>query len=428
MRGVASRRVLGGLFGLLGCGLACAVDTRNRPPAANDEADTGNATLAPGAPPRSPAGSMAASEGGQEEEVAPDVQLAPPPEEPSGFEAEGGADAGVAPPGPTPGACAGQCLDLRFDGLTIEPDPALVGDVLSLAFVLRNSGTAAAGPTVLEVAVGEAVTRYPVAALGPNQTQSFEHLITADRAGPLAVTVRADASQSLSESDEENNLLIVEHTVNLPLDLVARSLTASIDSPVPTNAEVTLAVVIENVGAGPAPASTVAFQAGGNILNYPVPALAPGQSLTLTRINTFSIIQNYLVTVTADSQNELRETSEDNNRAELPLLSATPPDLVIETLAQDPLVPAVNDEVTFTVVIRNAGQSTAAPSSLGFRVGGSPLQFAVPRLLPNEAYQQTRSVTFTDQLNILVTAVADEANAVAEADEDNNSVQINSRL
>jgi subtilase family serine protease len=88
----------------------------------------------------------------------------------------------------------------------------------------------------------------------------------------------------------------------------------------------------------------------------------------------------------------------------------------------------VNDELTFTAVVRNAGQSTAVPSSLSFQLGGSLLQFEVPRLLPNEIHGQARSVTFTDQVGILVTAVADESNAVPETNEDNNRVQITSRL
>jgi hypothetical protein len=97
-------------------------------------------------------------------------------------------------------------------------------------------------------------------------------------------------------------------------DLVVSSL---LRYPVQPNTadEITFTVVVKNVGAGTAEASTLVLKVGGETygMEYSVPSLAPDETFTVQRQIVLSVAQNYRNTITVDVNNDVSESNEANN-------------------------------------------------------------------------------------------------------------------
>jgi len=100
-----------------------------------------------------------------------------------------------------------------------------------------------------------------------------------------------------------------------PPDLVISSLTHSPASPTTLDL-ITFTAVVENIGTGPAGASTLLFRIGGESSppTFSVPALAPGATYTVQRQLKLGVAQNYITTATADVDNDVTESDEANNQ------------------------------------------------------------------------------------------------------------------
>jgi len=105
-------------------------------------------------------------------------------------------------------------------------------------------------------------------------------------------------------------------------------------------------------------------------------------------------------------------------RLELSLPIAPKPDLLIDSLVYSPSSPTVGDTLTFTVVVRNAGNASAGAFAVEFRDGGV-VRKNVPGLAPGNSY----TLNFTGTLTVAsmtFTAVVDPDDLVSERDETNN--------
>ena len=88
----------------------------------------------------------------------------------------------------------------------------------------------------------------------------------------------------------------------------------------PTTARNTVFVAsIYNAGEGSAPASKAMIRVGGETHGkiYNIPALAPGKSYTIRRMEKLNRAQNYRTVIVADVEQQVRETNEHNNDAVL---------------------------------------------------------------------------------------------------------------
>jgi len=106
-------------------------------------------------------------------------------------------------------------------------------------------------------------------------------------------------------------------TVAYPPDLIVESLTHDPESPTTTD-EITFTAVVKNQGQGSASPSTLELLVAGEIpgasgTQFSVPALAPSATYTVQRKKTLSAAQNYINTATADVNNVLPESNENNN-------------------------------------------------------------------------------------------------------------------
>ena len=142
-------------------------------------------------------------------------------------------------------------------------------------------------------------------------------------------------------------------------DLVVSSLTHAPEEP--TSAEpITLTAVVTNIGDANAAASELSFKVGGETFPpvYAIPALAPGASFTVERIVDSLIPQNYLNTATADVNNAVAESNEDNNVTTDSYTVTDPllPDLIIQSAE----VTSINEtRIDYCYVITNIGEGPA---------------------------------------------------------------------
>lgn len=98
-------------------------------------------------------------------------------------------------------------------------------------------------------------------------------------------------------------------------DLIVRNVSHTPACP-KTSDNITFTAQVENAGNRPAGASVLSFRIGGESSppTYPVPALAPGASYTVTRQLVLGTAQPYTNTVIADINNSVAETNEANNQ------------------------------------------------------------------------------------------------------------------
>jgi len=106
-------------------------------------------------------------------------------------------------------------------------------------------------------------------------------------------------------------------TVAHPPDLIVESLTHTPEFPNTTD-EITFTAVVKNQGPGSAGPSTLEFLIEGETpgtqgVQFSVPALAPDVTFTVQRQKTLDVAQPYQNTATADVDDEVIESNENNN-------------------------------------------------------------------------------------------------------------------
>jgi len=182
---------------------------------------------------------------------------------------------------------------------------------------------------------------FPIPALVAGEIHIVQRNEVLGVAQNYLVTVEVDTNDAVIECNELNNKKTDAFTVSMaPLtfirppvtlitgekiitaiirlspDLVVDSLT---HTPIrPTTAdEITFTATVKNIGAGSSSPAVLSFQVGGE--TYPptflVPELAPGETYTIERKLILGIAQSYLVTAIIDINDDVTESSEENNKA-----------------------------------------------------------------------------------------------------------------
>lgn len=318
--------------------------------------------------------------------------------------------------------------DLTILSLTHTPLSPTTNSQVMVTAVVRNIGLGAAGPSVLTVqATGDSSpTRYNVPALDSMAEHTVNRLIQVTGAGQYQVTAVADADNVLNELNERNNTATDTLAVSVPTaDLQVLSLTHAPLSP--TTAEtVTLAAVVINSGSGDAAPSVLTLRVGNESTpaRFEVPSLAANAIHSVTRQVQLGSAQTYEIVAMADADNTVAETNENNNsKTDSLTVKAAQPDLVVFSLTHAPLSPTTAEEVTWSAVVMNTGTAPAGPSVLTLRIGDEsvPASYDIPALEPNATFPVNRSQQLASARTYLVTATADATQAVAEADETNNT-------
>lgn len=101
-------------------------------------------------------------------------------------------------------------------------------------------------------------------------------------------------------------------------DLAVRELSYSPTCPT-TKTEIVFTAQVENIGTDRAGPNKLAFKIGGETIpeTFDIPALEPGETYTVQRTILLDVAQRYQNTVTVDVDDDVSESSEDNNEAKL---------------------------------------------------------------------------------------------------------------
>lgn len=177
-------------------------------------------------------------------------------------------------------------------------------------------------------------------------------------------------------------------------------------------------LIVRNVGAAGAPATTVAISFGGaSDRFYDIPALADGDAALVNAICDSSTTTS--ATVRADAGGVASESDEANN-TRTATIDCNPPraDLVVDSIVSPRPGPSVD------VTIRNGGDTTTPATALSVDFvgdGGTRSAAAeIPALTPGAAV--TVRVGCPDHSSTSATAVADPGNTITETDEGNNGL------
>ncbi|MCX8103653.1 MAG: S8 family serine peptidase [Candidatus Bipolaricaulota bacterium] len=207
-------------------------------------------------------------------------------------------------------------------------------------------------------------------------------------------------------------------------DLTVSGLTSSPSNP-RVGDFVTVSGIVRNVGNANAGSFVIEIRDSGGTDRRTVAGLNAGGSTSFSFTRRVNQTSETFVVI-ADATNQVNESNENNNSAELRVTATQPtlkPDLAIAGTDWSPRTLTVGQNVTLSVVVRNQGQANAGAFVVEVRdSAGTDRQ-----TLAGLAVGSTATVSFTRRVNNTTeffTITVDATNQVDELDETNNSVQI----
>ncbi|MBP7867506.1 MAG: hypothetical protein KA419_16355 [Acidobacteria bacterium] len=211
-------------------------------------------------------------------------------------------------------------------------------------------------------------------------------------------------------------------------DLVVSSLTLKPTAPT-TSTEVTFTVVVKNIGQEPAQATTGShrLQTGGYgsstfATDFNVPALGPAASFSIDF--KMKVTAAGKATFVVQIKPKSVEVNNDNNKKELSFyVTAANPDLVVDAFTMSPTSPTTATEITFTGVVKNAGNAPAPPSKA--QISFTPTLYSVPQLAPGAKHTIVYKIKLNKAQNYGPTFTVDKERTVNEGNETNNEKRLN---
>jgi len=338
------------------------------------------------------------------------------------------------------GNCPIPLPDLTIKSVTYEPNPATTAEAVTFKVVVKNQGNIVSAATDLifktsnENAIEET---YALPVLQPNEVITLTHVQLFAVPKGYTNTLIIDANNGVEELDEENNQKILLLKVEKPkADLVFESLN---HSPLFANTgePVSFSVMVKNQGLNSSKESHLSFRINDNVdagEDFVIPVLQPDESHIVTREYTFSSANNYTNTLILDVNDDVIESDETNNQATYsytirkgPIINLQP-DLTFDAFSHSPSPARVSQPVTFSVVIKNQGDSSSSSVSVAFRIdneAGNGEVITVPKLQPGEMYTLERVHTFLIAKDYANTLSIDFNDELIESDETNNQQTYN---
>ncbi|MEV6494891.1 CARDB domain-containing protein, partial [Actinoplanes sp. NPDC051633] len=210
-------------------------------------------------------------------------------------------------------------------------------------------------------------------------------------------------------------------------DLTVTGLTWSPSAPNETTA-ITATATVRNAGTAASAATTADVKLNGTTVGTAqVGALAAGASANVTVDLGRRAQGSYTVAATVDPANTVPEQNNDNNTFTAPaalVVGQSPgPDLEVTAITPSPANPAVGAPVSFTVAVRNRGTSAAGASTTRVTAGSTTLNGSTAAIAAGATSTVQISGTWTATTGgVTVTATADATGAVAETNENNNTL------
>ncbi len=318
-------------------------------------------------------------------------------------------------------------VDLFVEDITWTPEKPSVGDTVTFAVKVVNGGNLAAGETqVLLLSMpNDLEATLPGVPAGGSTVVEFEWTAAPENVELFAVA--ENYGNPDAEIDHDNNAIEKTYAATVLPDLVVTNIVWQPETP-ELGDEVIVAATVVNRGEGRAAAPSVAYsvEAGSFMTKggrLQIPDLNPGESADATFVwNAGKGGHTFRTNV--NSPRTLVETNYDNNETTADYDHTRLANLVVESATWTPEKPDAGDLVTFSAVVRNAGDADAPGFRAGFRdanVGGllADFQFRgglAARASANATFQWRAEA---GEREFVITA--DSSNDVDESNEDDNS-------
>lgn len=208
--------------------------------------------------------------------------------------------------------------DLSAASIELVPERPRLGENVTIEAGVVNEGTQAAGAFSVRIEAGETVLHEASrSGLGPRERTQVNTTWTAAR-GVEELRLVVDTRDQVEEVNETNNGLShpLEVDTSVP-DLAASNLSAVPSTPL-VGENVSFRLEVANRGQQASERTTVRFRVNGSLLDeVEIPAIEPGQNLTLRSANWTAVLGGHNVTAAVDPNDSVAEPPARNNRARL---------------------------------------------------------------------------------------------------------------
>jgi hypothetical protein len=279
--------------------------------------------------------------------------------------------------------------DLALESITFNPEKPRASSTCSITIALKNNGTL---PIISEQSIINYeysinnfdlidLSHTPVSTQHPLVPGGYVYYVFKgifSSIGSSKVVFSIDASNFLSESNEDNNK--IERSVS-PVgskDLVADSITVKPAVPA-LDQKAVITVKVKNGGADPLVDYTglqdyIYDFSGFLTSNIETTAVSganpvkPGGFMVYTYTGSFTRLGTTTLDFKADGSSLLAESNENNNEKKINVSVVSPEesDITVSSITFSPIKPIVNEEVEIKAVIKNVGKTTFF-DAIGFR-------------------------------------------------------------
>ncbi|MGW6059641.1 CARDB domain-containing protein [Streptomyces sp. NPDC055189] len=229
----------------------------------------------------------------------------------SGYGAQAAEFQVIGTPAPNP--------DLTVSNLTWDPAKPSESDKINVNATVRNTGSAAAAATTVNVSLGGTVAgSAAVPALGAGESATVKVDIGKRAQGSYTVSAVVDPTDTIDEQNDDNNSRTAEEKLTVGQspgpDLEITGITSNPANPA-VGAKVTFAAKVHNRGtSGVSAGSVTRLTVGDATLNGSAPAIAAGETATVDISGSWTATSGgATLTATADATNTVAETNENNN-------------------------------------------------------------------------------------------------------------------
>jgi subtilase family serine protease len=306
--------------------------------------------------------------------------------------------------------------DLTITNITWSPPDIPAGSDITFDINIENQGSLSAGPSRIAYYVDGANVGYKdIGQLDAGGTTT-EHFLWAAIEGQHTIGIAVDSNNQISEYDENNNT----RELNLPPpDLVVQDITYSpLDAKIGDSVIIT--ATIKNQGSSKTQKSQVACNIDGlPFASKDLPEINAGDMVTRT-FNWVAEAGIHNIKISTDANNLVIESDETNNDKEIKFATLTP-DLVIQNIGWLIENPMTNDDVYFTITIKNQGTGIAGSSRLKYSIDQNPALLADITPIPAGDIAEYKFSSILEGGSHTANVTIDANNAVTELDENNNN-------
>ena len=304
---------------------------------------------------------------------------------------------------------------------SLTPTTLYVNQSNEITVRVKNEGGFAGSFNVSLKYDGTLIGVNTIYSLGASKEKRTEFTWMPTSTGIFNLTATVDPEDVIEESNETNNVMSVNVTVEIPIpDLVPTSLTPP--PKVYSNHTNTIRATIRNNGFDDASAFNVSLSANGTVVDtIDLAGLSAGGSTTISFSWAPMQIGSYELCVLADCDDVVEESDETNNeRCEVVLVEEPKPDLSISKIALK-TVGYVGEENRLGVKVTNIGLLSAGAFNVTLEVNGTPLgEQNIPSLDAGTSTELEFAWTPSEAGKHELTTIADSKDEIEESDETNN--------